>query len=73
MILDLDETLIHSQHQGPGAKVAKTVTQGTPPDFTLEVVIDTQPVTFKIHKRPHVDYFLEVVSFFLEFFFDFVF
>ncbi|KAF4089281.1 hypothetical protein AMELA_G00064580 [Ameiurus melas] len=42
LVLDLDETLIHSHHDG--------------------VVIDKHPVRFFVHKRPHVDFFLEVVS-----------
>ena len=35
---------------------------GVPADFTLNVVIDNHPVSFFVHKRPHVDYFLETVS-----------
>lgn len=30
--------------------------------FLLQVVIDKHPVRFFVHKRPHVDFFLEVVS-----------
>jgi len=70
LVLDLDETLIHSHHDGV---YRQTVTPGTPPDFVLKVtmakmspdgkvVIDKHPVRFFVHKRPHVDYFLEVVS-----------
>jgi CTD nuclear envelope phosphatase 1 len=59
MVLDLDETLIHSHHDGV---VRQTVKPGTPPDFVLKVVIDRHPVRFFVHKRPHVDFFLEVVS-----------
>lgn len=29
---------------------------------TSQVVIDKHPVRFFVHKRPHVDFFLEVVS-----------
>lgn len=29
---------------------------------SLQVVIDKHPVRFFVHKRPHVDFFLEVVS-----------
>ncbi|XP_028839636.1 CTD nuclear envelope phosphatase 1A isoform X2 [Denticeps clupeoides] len=47
LVLDLDETLIHSHHDG--------VLRPT-------VVIDKHPVRFFVHKRPHVDFFLEVVS-----------
>lgn len=59
LILDLDETLIHSHHDGV---LRQTVKPGTPPDFVLKVVIDRHPVRFFVHKRPHVDYFLDVVS-----------
>ncbi|XP_026871355.1 CTD nuclear envelope phosphatase 1B isoform X2 [Electrophorus electricus] len=59
LVLDLDETLIHSHHDGV---LRPTVRPGTPPDFTLKVVIDKHPVRFFVHKRPHVDFFLEVVS-----------
>ncbi|KAG7243400.1 hypothetical protein INR49_011857 [Caranx melampygus] len=59
LVLDLDETLIHSHHDGV---LRPTVRPGTPPDFILKVVIDRHPVRFFVHKRPHVDFFLEVVS-----------
>uniref|UniRef100_A0A672MQ03 protein-serine/threonine phosphatase n=1 Tax=Sinocyclocheilus grahami TaxID=75366 RepID=A0A672MQ03_SINGR len=59
LVLDLDETLIHSHHDGV---LRPTVRPGTPPDFVLKVVIDKHPVRFFVHKRPHVDFFLEVVS-----------
>lgn len=58
LVLDLDETLIHSQHDGV---TRQTVKPGTPPDFILRVTIDRNPVRFYVHKRPHVDYFLNVV------------
>ena len=29
--------------------------------FVFQVVIDRHPVRFFVHKRPHVDFFLEVV------------
>ena len=59
LVLDLDETLIHSHHDGV---VRQTVKPGTPPDFVLKVTIDRHPVRFFVHKRPHVDFFLDVVS-----------
>uniref|UniRef100_A0A671M2B7 Mitochondrial import inner membrane translocase subunit TIM50 n=1 Tax=Sinocyclocheilus anshuiensis TaxID=1608454 RepID=A0A671M2B7_9TELE len=62
LVLDLDETLIHSHHDGV---LRPTVRPGTPPDFILKVVIDKHPVRFFVHKRPHVDFFLEVVIFLL--------
>lgn len=66
LVLDLDETLIHSQHDGV---IRQMVKPGTPPDFVLKVTIDRHPVRFFVHKRPHVDYFLEVVSVFFSLFF----
>ena len=59
LVLDLDETLIHSHHDG---LVRPTVKPGTPPDFILRVEIERHPVRFYVYKRPHVDYFLSVVS-----------
>ena len=35
MVLDLDETLIHSHHDGV---LRQTVKPGTPPDFVLKVI-----------------------------------
>lgn len=58
LVLDLDETLIHSHHDGV---MRQTVRPGTPPDFVLKVVIDRHPVRFFVHKRPHVDFFLDIV------------
>lgn len=59
LVLDLDETLIHSHHDGVQRQ---TVRPGTPPDFVLRVTIDHHPIRFFVHKRPHVDFFLECVS-----------
>lgn len=59
LVLDLDETLIHSHHDG---LVRPTVKPGTPPDFILRVEIERHPVRFYVYKRPHVDYFLNIVS-----------
>ena len=36
LVLDLDETLIHSHHDGV---IRETVKPGTPPDFVLKVII----------------------------------
>ncbi|CAI5441843.1 unnamed protein product [Caenorhabditis angaria] len=59
LVLDLDETLIHSHHEGVLRPMVKP---GTPADFTIRVVIDRHPVKFSVHERPHVDLFLSVVS-----------
>lgn len=59
MVLDLDETLVHSHTDG----LAKpTVKPSMPPDFTVKVTIDRHPVRFHVHKRPHADFFLSIVS-----------
>jgi len=59
MVLDLDETLIHSHHDG----IARpTVRPSTPPDFILKVTMDRHPLRFYVHKRPHVDFFLDIIS-----------
>jgi len=58
MVLDLDETLIHSHHDGS----INPLTPLTPPDFIVRVRIENHPVRFFVHKRPHVDFFLAVVS-----------
>ncbi|CAF4894833.1 unnamed protein product, partial [Rotaria socialis] len=60
LVLDLDETLIHSHHDG----LIRAVTGKPvgPPDFIIPVEIEKHPVRFFVYKRPHVDYFLEIVS-----------
>jgi Dullard-like phosphatase family protein len=51
LILDLDETLVHS-----------TIQPVTHHHMIVEVVIDTAPCKFYVIKRPHVDTFLRKVS-----------
>ena len=51
LVLDLDETLIHSQH-----------TCQVPYDFSINVQIDGVPTEFFVYKRPHLDFFLSKVS-----------
>lgn len=58
MVLDLDETLIHSHHDGS----INPLTPLTPPDFIVRVTIESHPVRFFVHKRPHVDFFLFMIS-----------
>lgn len=60
LVLDLDETLIHSHHDGNTRPNLEK--PNMPPDFTLSVHIDGHPVKFCVHKRPHVDFFLSVIS-----------
>ena len=41
------------------------LTPATPPDFIVRVRIENHPVRFFVHKRPHVDFFLSMVSLFV--------
>jgi len=59
LVLDLDETLVHSHHDGFSRN--GTVKPTGPPDFIIRVEIEKHPVRFFVYKRPHVDYFLETV------------
>ncbi|PAA92916.1 hypothetical protein BOX15_Mlig032729g1 [Macrostomum lignano] len=59
LVLDLDETLIHSQHDGLVQMGGQTK---QPADFIVHVRIDRHNVRFFVRKRPHVDFFLDVVS-----------
>ncbi|RZF43698.1 hypothetical protein LSTR_LSTR010780 [Laodelphax striatellus] len=60
LVLDLDETLIHSHNEGI-MRQAVSVRPQPPADFVLKVTIDRHPVRFFVHKRPHVDFFLDIV------------
>ena len=60
LVLDLDETLIHSHHNG--GTLRKVDPSGTSPDFVLKVHIDNSQIEFYVHKRPYLDYFLSVIS-----------
>lgn len=60
LVLDLDETLIHSHHDNILKPSSAKPT--SPPDFVLSVKIEGYPVKFFVHKRPHVDFFLNVIS-----------
>lgn len=51
LVLDLDETLIHSTSKG-----SKTH------DHMVEVLIDKHACLYYVYRRPHVDYFLRKVS-----------
>ena len=65
LVLDLDETLIHSYHNSGGGGIprnARSSRKMPPADFTLQVQIDNNPIEFYVHKRPYLDFFLKVVS-----------
>ncbi|XP_050517199.1 CTD nuclear envelope phosphatase 1A-like [Diabrotica virgifera virgifera] len=59
LVLDLDETLVHSHHNGVARQIVRPK---MPPDFILDIEIERHPVQFFVHKRPHVSYFLDIVS-----------
>lgn len=59
LVLDLDETLVHSHHDCAPRNAGAQPTG--PPDFIVRVEIEKHPVRFFVYKRPHVDYFLETV------------
>lgn len=56
LVLDLDETLVHSFHSHPIARY----------DMTLRVVIDNTSMKFYVRFRPHVRLFLETVALWYE-------
>ncbi|KAJ3122705.1 Nuclear envelope morphology protein 1 [Nowakowskiella sp. JEL0407] len=51
LVLDLDETLIHSSSRGSRNH-----------DHTIEVLVDKHVCLYYVYKRPHTDYFLRKVS-----------
>lgn len=51
LVLDLDETLIHSTSRGGRAHA-----------HMVEVMMDKHAILYYVYKRPHVDYFLRKVS-----------
>lgn len=55
MVLDLDETLVHSQFN-----VVKN------PDYVIPVEMDGRTSNIYVLKRPGVDYFLQTVSKYFE-------
>ena len=67
LILDLDETLVHSIHGAPGGGGRRPVHALPSPisvgvGFRFKVWIDARAVTFSVFQRPHVDRFLDVVA-----------
>lgn len=58
LILDLDETLVHSVRLG-------TTEMNVSPSIihkNIEVQCDKQNLIYQVYKRPHVDFFLKTVS-----------
>ncbi|KAH8305452.1 hypothetical protein KR018_006012 [Drosophila ironensis] len=55
LVLDLDETLMHSVK-------SNSVQFSSSHDFTIQVTVRQRSMKYFIHKRPHVDFFLDKVS-----------
>jgi CTD nuclear envelope phosphatase 1 len=65
LILDLDETLVHSVRLGTTAEinVSSSISHKN-----IEVQCDKQNLIYQVYKRPHVDFFLKTVIFYKDFF-----
>jgi glucose/arabinose dehydrogenase len=63
LILDLDETLVHSVRLGS----ANQINNISPSIIrkNIEVQCDKQSLIYEVYKRPHVDFFLKTVSYIL--------
>lgn len=58
LVLDLDETLVHSVRLGTlESNVSASIKKKT-----IEVTSDKQSILYEVYKRPHVDFFLSTVS-----------
>lgn len=67
LVLDLDETLVHSCYIDPDSHEmvgCNYVPQSAVPDYDMHIPIlqDKGPIHFHVFKRPHVDEFLDYVS-----------
>ncbi|XP_001361525.3 CTD nuclear envelope phosphatase 1 [Drosophila pseudoobscura] len=66
LILDLDETLLHSCYIDPETKEnvgGSQVPACAVPDYQIHLTIDgIEPILFSVFKRPHVDEFLDHVA-----------
>ncbi|EDW85638.1 uncharacterized protein Dwil_GK23052 [Drosophila willistoni] len=66
LVLDLDETLIHSCYNDPDTNDSvgcSQVPDRAVPDYMMTVNIEeASSITFQVYKRPHVDEFLDFVS-----------
>ncbi|XP_017044378.1 CTD nuclear envelope phosphatase 1 [Drosophila ficusphila] len=66
LVLDLDETLVHSCYLDPDTHEnvgCHSLPEGAKPDFLLNVTLEgIEPIAFQVFKRPHVDQFLHFVS-----------
>ncbi|KAI7865070.1 NLI interacting factor [Spinellus fusiger] len=60
LILDLDETLVHSVRLG--SQESKNTVSASVKHKTIEVQSDRQSLLYEVYKRPHVDFFLKTIS-----------
>ncbi|KAG2194678.1 hypothetical protein INT47_013053 [Mucor saturninus] len=58
LVLDLDETLVHSVRLGTTENNISPSIKKT----TIEVTSDKQSILYEVYKRPHVDFFLSTIS-----------
>ncbi|KAI9268291.1 NLI interacting factor-like phosphatase-domain-containing protein [Phascolomyces articulosus] len=61
LVLDLDETLVHSVRLGSYAARQQTVSTSIKRK-KIEVQDDKQSMLYEVYKRPHVDFFLKTIS-----------
>ncbi|KAI7852571.1 NLI interacting factor-like phosphatase-domain-containing protein [Circinella umbellata] len=61
LVLDLDETLVHSVRLGSYAARQRTVSTSIKRK-KIEVQDDKQSMLYEVYKRPHVDFFLKTIS-----------
>ncbi|XP_034477348.1 CTD nuclear envelope phosphatase 1 homolog [Drosophila innubila] len=67
LVLDLDETLVHSCYVDPESNEivgCNFVPPTAVPDYVMSIpiVASLNPIEFQVYKRPHVDQFLDFVS-----------
>ncbi|KAI8971695.1 NLI interacting factor-like phosphatase-domain-containing protein [Mycotypha africana] len=63
IVLDLDETLVHSVRLGTmSSDTMRSATSASIKKKVIEVLNDKQSVLYEVYKRPHVDFFLSTVS-----------
>lgn len=62
LILDLDETLVHSVRLGSEESLNNTKISPSITSKKIEVQCDKQSLLYQVYKRPHVDFFLKTVS-----------
>ncbi|CDH52382.1 nli interacting factor-like phosphatase [Lichtheimia corymbifera JMRC:FSU:9682] len=62
LILDLDETLVHSVRLGSYAATRQQKVSASIKRKKIEVRDDKQSLLYEVYKRPHVDFFLKTIS-----------